>query len=139
MGQVCPSQVITNQDLARTVETSDEWIVSRTGIRERRTVASPKETTATMAFEAAKVALKVAGITPNDLGLIIVATVTPEYSLPATACVVQDVLGAENAGAFDLSAGCSGFMYALAMGAQAIASGAQSTCWSSVQRRCLAS
>lgn len=78
-----------------------------------------------MAFEAAKVALEVADIAPGDLGLIIVATATPEYSFPATACVVQDMLGAENAGAFDLSAGCSGFMYALAMGTQAIASGAQ--------------
>ena len=78
-----------------------------------------------MSFEAAKQALEVAGITPNDLGLIIIATVTPEYSFPATACVVQDMLGAEHAGAFDLSAGCSGFMYGLAMGSQAIASGAQ--------------
>ena len=125
-GKYVPTRVVTNEDLSRTVETSDEWIVSRTGIRERRIVASPKETTATMAFEAAKVALEVANVTPNDLGLIIVATATPEYSFPATACVVQDMLGAENAGAFDLSAGCSGFMYALAMGTQAIASGAQS-------------
>ena len=124
-GKYVPTKVITNEDLARSVETSDEWIVSRTGIRERRVAASPKETTATMSFEAAKQALEVAGITPNDLGLIIIATVTPEYSFPATACVVQDMLGAEHAGAFDLSAGCSGFMYALAMGAQAIASGAQ--------------
>ncbi len=124
-GKYVPTKVITNEDLSRSVETSDEWIVSRTGIRERRVAASPKETTATMSFEAAKEALEVAGITPNDLGLIIIATVTPEYSFPATACVVQDMLGAEHAGAFDLSAGCSGFMYALAMGTQAIASGAQ--------------
>ena len=124
-GKYVPSKVITNEDLSRSVETSDEWIVSRTGIRERRVAASPKETTATMSFEAAKQALEVAGITPNDLGLIIIATVTPEYSFPATACVVQDMLGAEHAGAFDLSAGCSGFMYGLAMGSQAIASGAQ--------------
>ena len=124
-GKYVPTKVITNEDLSRSVETSDEWIVSRTGIRERRVAASPKETTATMSFEAAKQALEVAGITPNDLGLIIIATVTPEYSFPATACVVQDMLGAEHAGAFDLSAGCSGFMYGLAMGSQAIASGAQ--------------
>jgi 3-oxoacyl-[acyl-carrier-protein] synthase-3 len=123
-GKYTPAKVITNEDLSRTVETSDEWIVSRTGIRERRIVASPKETTATMAFEAAKLALEAANITPNDVSLIIVATATPDYSFPATACVVQDMLGAENAGAFDLSAGCSGFIYALAMGAQAIASGA---------------
>ncbi len=125
-GKYVPTKVVTNEDLSKSVETSDEWIVSRTGIRERHIAASPKETTATMSFEAAKQALEVAGLAPNDLGLIIVATVTPEYSFPATACVVQDMLGAENAGAFDLSAGCSGFMYALAMGAQAIASGAQS-------------
>jgi 3-oxoacyl-[acyl-carrier-protein] synthase-3 len=96
-GKYVPTKVITNEDLARSVETSDEWIVSRTGIRERRIAASPKETTATMSFEAAKQALEVAGITPNDLGLIIIATVTP-VQLPATACVVQDMLGAEHAG-----------------------------------------
>ena len=126
-GKYVPAKVVTNEDLSRTVDTSDEWIVSRTGIRERRIVASPKETTATMSIAAAKEALEVAGIAPDrNLDLVIVATATPEYSFPATACLVQDVLGAENAGAFDLSAGCSGFVYGLAMGAQAIASGAQS-------------
>ena len=124
-GKYIPTKVITNADLSRTVDTSDEWIVSRSGIRERHVVASPKETTATMSIAAAKEALEVAGIAPDELGLIIVATATPEYSFPATACVVQDALGAGNAGAFDLSAGCSGFLYALAMGTQAIASGAQ--------------
>ncbi len=124
-GKYVPTKVVTNADLSRTVDTSDEWIVSRTGIRERRIVASPKETTATMSIAAAKEALQVAGIAPSELGLIIVATATPEYSFPATACVVQDALGAEDAGAFDLSAGCSGFVYGLAMGAQAISSGAQ--------------
>ncbi len=124
-GKYVPTKVITNDDLSRTVDTSDEWIVTRTGIRERRIVASPKETTATMSIAAAKDALEMAGIAPGELDLIIVATATPEYSFPATACVVQDALGAENAGAFDLSAGCSGFMYGLAMGSQAIASGAQ--------------
>jgi 3-oxoacyl-[acyl-carrier-protein] synthase III len=124
-GKHVPTKVITNEDLSRTVDTSDEWVVSRTGIRERRIVASPKETTATMSIAAAKEALEVADVTPDELGLIIVATATPEYSFPATACLVQDALGAENAGAFDLSAGCSGFVYGLAMGAQSIASGAQ--------------
>lgn len=124
-GKYVPTKVVTNADLSRTVDTSDEWIVSRTGIRERRIVASPKETTATMSIAAAKEALQVAGIAPSELGLIIVATATPEYSFPATACVVQDALGAEVAGAFDLSAGCSGFVYGLAMGTQAISSGAQ--------------
>jgi len=106
------------------VETSDEWIFTRTGIRERRVAASTRETTATMSIAAAKEALEVANIGASQLDLIIVATVTPDYSFPATACLVQDALGAENAGAFDLSAGCSGFVYALALGAQAIASGA---------------
>jgi 3-oxoacyl-[acyl-carrier-protein] synthase-3 len=124
-GKYIPTKVITNADLSRTLDTSDEWIVSRSGIRERHVVASSKETTATMSIAAAKEALEVAGIAPDELGLIIVATATPDYSFPATACLVQDALGAENAGAFDLSAGCSGFIYALAMGAQAIASGAQ--------------
>jgi 3-oxoacyl-[acyl-carrier-protein] synthase-3 len=125
-GKYVPSKVVTNQDLARTVDTSDEWIITRTGIHERRIVASTKETTATMSIAASKDALEMAGLAPEQLDLIIVATATPEYSFPATACVVQDALGAENAGAFDLSAGCSGFMYGLAMGAQAIASGVHS-------------
>jgi 3-oxoacyl-[acyl-carrier-protein] synthase-3 len=123
-GKYIPAKVVTNEDLSHTVDTTDEWIVSRTGIRERRIAASMKETTATMSIAAAKEALEVAGITPEQIDLIIVATVTPEYSFPATACIVQDALGAENAGAFDLSAGCSGFVYGLAMGSQAIASGA---------------
>jgi 3-oxoacyl-[acyl-carrier-protein] synthase-3 len=123
-GKYVPPKVVTNEDLARTVDTTDEWIVTRTGIRERRIVASPKETTATMSFAAAKDALETAGIAPEELDLIIVATATPEYFFPSTACVVQDMLGAENAGAFDLSAGCSGFVYGLAIGSQSIASGA---------------
>jgi len=124
-GKHIPSKVITNDDLSRMVDTTDEWIVSRSGIRERHIVASSKETTASMSIAAAKEALEVAGVAPDELNLVIVATATPEYSFPATACLVQDALGAENAGAFDLSAGCSGFVYALAMGAQVIASGAQ--------------
>jgi 3-oxoacyl-[acyl-carrier-protein] synthase-3 len=124
-GKYVPPKVVTNEDLARTVDTNDEWIVTRTGIRERRIVASTKETTATMSIAAAKDALERASVAPEQLDLIIVATATPEYSFPSTACIVQDALGAENAGAFDLSAGCSGFMYGLAMGAQAIASGVQ--------------
>ena len=124
-GKHVPSKVVTNEDLSRTVDTSDEWVVTRTGIRERRIVASPKETTATMSIAAAKEALQVADVTPDEVGLIIVATATPDYFFPATACLVQDALGAENAGAFDLAAGCSGFVYGLAMGAQSIASGAQ--------------
>lgn len=123
-GKYIPTRVITNDDLSRMVDTSDEWIVPSTGIRERHVVASLKETTATMSTAAAKDALEVADVAPNEIDLIIVATATPEYSFPATACLVQDALGAENAGAFDLSAGCSGFTYGLAIGAQVIASGA---------------
>ncbi len=123
-GKYIPSKCLTNDDLSRMVDTSDDWIISHTGVHERHVVASTKETTATMAVAAAKEALEVGGILPGELGLVIVATATPEYSCPSTACLVQDALGAENAGAFDLSAGCSGFMYALAMGSQAIASGA---------------
>lgn len=122
-GKYVPSKVLTNDDLSRMVNTSDEWIVTRTGIRERR-VAGSKDTTASMGLAAAKEALERAGIRPHEVDLIIVATATPEYAFPATACLVQDALGAVNAGSFDLSAGCTGFMYALAMGAQVIQSGA---------------
>lgn len=122
-GKYVPAKVLTNDDLSRIVETNDEWIVSRTGIRERH-IAGPRDTTASMGLAAAKAALDQAGIRPLEVNLIIVATATPEFSFPATACLIQDMLGAVQAGAFDLSAGCTGFMYALAMGAQAIRSGA---------------
>jgi len=116
-----PKQVVTNDDLAQRVETSDEWIRTRTGI-ERRRVAGPGETSSSMAIEAARAALQVADADPREIDLIIVGTATPDYLFPATACLVQNALGASRAGAFDLSAGCSGFVYALAMGHQAIAS-----------------
>ena len=122
-GSFRPDKVLTNHDLARIVDTSDEWIYSRTGIRERR-IASEKETTATLAFEAAARALQRADLHPSQVELIIVATSTPEYIFPATACRVQDYLGATKAGAFDLSAACSGFVYALGMAAQSIQAGA---------------
>ncbi|HLF29258.1 MAG TPA: beta-ketoacyl-ACP synthase III [Anaerolineae bacterium] len=122
-GKYVPSKVITNNDLARIVDTSDEWIATRTGIRERR-VAGPKDTTASMGLLAAREALEMAGVRPHEVGLIIVATATPEHVFPATACLIQDALGAVQAGAFDLMAGCTGFMYALAVGAQAVQAGA---------------
>jgi 3-oxoacyl-[acyl-carrier-protein] synthase-3 len=122
-GMAIPERVMTNDELARIVDTSDDWIVSRTGIRERR-VAGSRETTATLAIEAAQAALEVADLSPDQLDLIIVATSTPEHIFPATACLVQDALGAIKAGAFDLSAACSGFIYALGIGAQAIRAGA---------------
>jgi 3-oxoacyl-[acyl-carrier-protein] synthase-3 len=122
-GMYVPSEILTNDDLASMVDTSDDWIQARTGIVERR-IAPPKETTATMAIRAAQAALRVAKANPARLDLIIVATATPDYPFPATACLVQDALGATRAGAFDLSAGCTGFVYALAVGSQMIISGA---------------
>ncbi len=125
-GSYLPDKILTNHDLAQMVDTSDEWIYTRTGIKERR-IAAEKETTATLAFEAAARALDVAGVHPSQVDLIIVATSTPEYVFPATAVQVQDLLGANKAGAFDLAAACSGFVYGLNMASQAIASGSIET------------
>jgi 3-oxoacyl-[acyl-carrier-protein] synthase-3 len=119
---VVPERVLTNQELAEMVETTDEWIVSRTGIHERH-IASEDQTTASLAAEAALKALSLARLKPADLDLIIVATSSPEHIFPATACLVQDRIGAVKAGAFDLLAACSGFIYALNMASQAIRSG----------------
>src|SRR5512141_2336833 len=113
---------MTNDDLAKTVETTDEWIFSRTGIRERR-IAGSKETAFSMGYSAARDALEKADILPAEVDLIICATATPEHTFPSTASLIQDALGATRAGAFDLSAGCSGFMYGLAMAAQIIQGG----------------
>jgi len=120
-GMYVPEKILTNDDLARMVDTSDDWIVERTGIRQRR-IASSHETSASMAAEAALRALQVANLKPADLDLIIVATSSPEHIFPATACLVQDRIGAAKAGAFDLSAACSGFIYALYMATTAIQS-----------------
>jgi 3-oxoacyl-[acyl-carrier-protein] synthase-3 len=113
---------LTNEELAKRVDTSDAWIRERTGIAERR--IAQKETTASMALYAAQDALEIADVNPSDIDLVIVATSTPEYIFPATASVVQDQLGASNAGAFDLSAACSGFVYALSVGTSMVRSGA---------------
>jgi 3-oxoacyl-[acyl-carrier-protein] synthase-3 len=121
-GMCAPQRVVTNEDLAKTLDTSDEWIRERTGICQRH-VVSDGETTASMAVQAAQRALQVADADPREIDLVIVATTTPDHVFPSTACQVQDALGARHAGAFDLSAACSGFVYALAMGHQAIASG----------------
>jgi 3-oxoacyl-[acyl-carrier-protein] synthase-3 len=110
-GSYVPANVLSNGDLAAQLDTSDQWIVDRTGIRERR-IAGPEECTSTMAIEAGRRACDDAGIDPADLDLIIVATLTPDYLLPATACLVQQALGARRAGAFDLEAACSGFVFA---------------------------
>jgi 3-oxoacyl-[acyl-carrier-protein] synthase-3 len=117
-----PDRVLTNDDLAKMVDTSDEWILSRTGISERR-IAEPGESTATLAVDAALRALELTDINAKDIDLIIVATSTPEYLFPSTACIVQDQIGATHAGAFDLSAACTGFIYGVNMAAQAIRTG----------------
>jgi 3-oxoacyl-[acyl-carrier-protein] synthase-3 len=114
--------VITNADLERMVDTSDEWILTRTGIRERR-VAEPSETLSDYAVEAGRRALEAAGLEARDLDLIICATVTPDRPIPATACTIQDRLGAGRAAAFDMAAGCSGFIYALAVADQFVRAG----------------
>lgn len=121
-GMAVPERVLTNHDLAQMVDTSDEWIRTRTGICERH-IAAPNQTTATLAIEAAIKALTVANLAPDQVELIIVASATPEHIFPSTACLVQDQIGAVKAGAFDLSAACSGFVYALNMAAQAIRTG----------------
>jgi 3-oxoacyl-[acyl-carrier-protein] synthase-3 len=121
-GMYAPSKVLTNDDLARMVDTSDEWIVSRTGIRERR-IAADDETTTTLSVHAARDALAVAGLDPADLDLVIVATCTPDYPLPATGVLVAAELGATRAAGFDLQAACSGFLFGLASGSSFITGG----------------
>lgn len=121
-GMAVPHKVLTNDDLSKMVDTNDEWIRERTGIRERR-IASEHETASSLGVDAAIAALKIARVLPTELDLIICATSSPEYIFPATASLIQDKIGATHAGAFDLLAACSGFVYALHMGAQAIRSG----------------
>ncbi len=123
IGAYLPPRVLTNHDLERMVDTSDEWIVERTGIHTRR-VADPELATSDLAVPAAQDALKAAGVSPEELDLIICATTMPDHLLPATACLVQDRLGARRAGAFDLLAACSGFVYGLVLGSQMVAGGA---------------
>jgi 3-oxoacyl-[acyl-carrier-protein] synthase-3 len=116
-GAYAPERILTNKDLEQMVETSDEWIVSRTGIKERR-IAAQGDAASDLAVRAAERAISRAGLTPSQIELIICATVTPDMMFPSTACLIQAKLGIKNAPAFDLSAGCSGFTYALAVGAQ---------------------
>jgi len=120
-GMSVPEDILTNDDLSKRVDTNDEWIRDRTGIRERR-IARDGQTTASLAVEASIKALQVANLRPTDIDLIICSTSTPEHIFPATACLVQDQIGATKAGAFDLSAACSGFIYAINMAAQSIRS-----------------
>ena len=112
LGSYAPSQVMTNDDLSKKVDTSDEWIVSRTGIRERR-FASDAEATSDMATEAARRAMADAGVGPEDIDLLVIATITPDMAFPSTACLTQAKLGLKRVCSFDLEAACSGFLYAL--------------------------
>lgn len=123
VGHFLPEFRMTNFELEKIMDTSDEWIRTRTGIRERRILKDPDKATAFMGAEAAKEALQEAGVKPEEVDLIILATVTPDYMFPATACLVQNMIGASNAFAFDLSAACSGFLYALSTGAMYIEAG----------------
>lgn len=122
-GSYLPEQVRTNADLEKMVDTSDEWIVTRTGIRERR-IAAPDETVATMGFEAAKRALEMAGVDKNEIGLIIVATTSATHAFPSAACQVQNLLEIKGCPAFDVAAACAGFTYALSIADQYVKSGA---------------
>jgi len=121
-GSALPAKILTNADLELMVDTNDEWITARTGIRERR-IAAAGEYTSTFASESARRALSMAGISPEELDLIIIGTVTPDFPFPSTACIVQNELGARNAVAFDVSAACSGFIYGMSIADSFIKSG----------------
>ncbi|MFQ5507833.1 MAG: beta-ketoacyl-ACP synthase III [Leptospirillia bacterium] len=122
-GSYVPEKVLTNRDLEKMVETSDEWITTRTGIRERR-IAADDQATSDLAIKAAGNALDAAGMAPEEVELVLVATATPDMFFPATACLVQQAIGATNAAAFDISAACSGFIYGLSVADGFIRSGA---------------
>ncbi len=122
-GSYVPEKVLTNFDLEKIVDTSDEWITERTGIKERR-IASAEQATSDLAYEASIKALKNAGLSPDDIDLIIVATVTPDMLVPAAACLLQMKLGAKNAVAFDINGACTGFLYALSVAEKFIRIGA---------------
>lgn len=122
-GSSLPEKVLTNFDLEKMVDTTDEWIVTRSGIRQRR-IASEGEYTSTFAVNAARQALEMAGIQASELDLIVMGTVTPDFPFPSTACIVQRELGASNAAAFDLSAACTGFINSLSVADKFIRTGA---------------
>ena len=125
-GSYLPERVLTNADLEKMVDTSDEWIVARTGIRERR-VAAEGQTTGDLAFEAATRAMQAAGVEASEIELIVVGTTTPDIIFPSTACLLQHRLGANGCAAFDVNAACSGFVYALTVADKFIRSGAVKT------------
>jgi 3-oxoacyl-[acyl-carrier-protein] synthase-3 len=123
IGAYVPEKILTNADLERMVDTSDEWITKRTGIKERH-IAADDEATSDMGAKAAKIAIERAGLQPDDIDLIVCATVTPDYfNMPSTACIISDKLGIRNVQAFDISAACSGFVYALSVAKAFIESG----------------
>ena len=122
LGCKVPDRVVTNDELSEHVDTSDEWIRERTGIRERR-IAAPEEALSDLALPAARDALAQAGVEGKDIDLLIVATVTPDMAFPSTAAIVADALGAVDAAAYDLSAGCTGFVYAVAQAYGMLAAG----------------
>ncbi|HKW80577.1 MAG TPA: beta-ketoacyl-ACP synthase III [Casimicrobiaceae bacterium] len=121
-GGYLPAQVVTNADLARRIDTDDEWVRTRTGIRQRH-IAAPDEQTSDLALAAARAALTAAGLAPGHIDLIVVATTTPDMVFPSTACIVQHKLGARSGPAFDVQAVCSGFVYALSIADRMVASG----------------
>lgn len=121
-GSQLPEKVMTNEDFTKIVETSDKWITTRTGIKQRR-ISGPDDTTATLSAAAAKKALDAAGLSPEELDMIVIGTITPEMVFPSTACFVQELIGAKNAWAFDLSAACSGFVYGMSIAKQFIKNG----------------
>ncbi|HET6781300.1 MAG TPA: beta-ketoacyl-ACP synthase III, partial [bacterium] len=126
LGRYIPKRIVTNAELEQLVDTSDEWIVSRTGIRERR-IAEPDEASSDLAYEASKEALADAGVSVEEIDLIIVGTATPDMLFPATACILQDRLGAKQAGAFDVSAACTSWAYAAAVAHGYVSSGQAET------------
>ncbi len=122
-GSYAPERILTNEDLSKMVDTSDEWIRARSGIRERR-IAGPEEATSDLAVEAARRALQDSGVAPGEIDLIVLATVTPDYPMPSTSCIVQHKLGIPTTAAcFDINAACSGFIYALDTGCAMLSSG----------------
>jgi 3-oxoacyl-[acyl-carrier-protein] synthase-3 len=125
-GSYLPEKVLTNDDLSKIVDTSDEWITTRTGIKERH-IAADDQATSDLASEAARRAMTAAGVTPEEIDLIVVATVTPDMFFPSTACFVQRKIGATNAVCFDISAACSGFLYALQVARHFLNAGSRTT------------
>ncbi len=122
-GSSLPGKILTNAELEQLIDTTDEWITTRTGIKERR-IAADGEYTSTFAAEAGRRALEMAGVQPEEIDLIILSTVTPDFPFPSTACIVQDLLGAKNATAFDISAACAGFIYGLSVAEKYLRTGA---------------